>query len=319
MHAIVQHQFGPADVLRLEEVPDPEPAEDQIRIAVEAAGVHVLDTSLRSGDVPSTMPSPTFPAIPGREVAGVVDAVGPGVEEAWLGRRVVAHLGSGGGGYAERAVVAAARAYLVPGRLDAATAVAAIGTGRTAAGILDLARLTEEDVVVVTSAAGGLGLLLLQGARNAGARAVALAGGADKLRLARRFGASTAIDYRQAGWYDELRATEPRLTVVLDGRGGGTAHRLHALLAPGGRMVRFSGDATDYGDPSRPVIEVLGPAITGRLADLEKEALEAAADGSRVPVVGSSFDLADAASAHRALEQRETTGKVVLLTGRMSS
>jgi NADPH2:quinone reductase len=105
--------------------------------------------------------------------------------------------------------------------------------------------------------------------------------------------------------------------VVLDGRGGETADQLHRLLAPGGRMVRFSGDPTDYGDPDRPVIDVLGPAIVDRIGELETEALAAAADGTRVPLVGSMFPLADAAAAHRALERRETAGKVVLLTGRM--
>ncbi|MFC5728270.1 MULTISPECIES: zinc-binding dehydrogenase [Nocardioides] len=316
MRAIRQHTFGPPDVLQIEELPDPEPAAGQLRIAVEAAGVHRLDTSIRAGLGLSTTPLPELPMVPGREVAGLVDRVGDGVDDSWRGRRVVAHLGAGAsGGYAELVLVDSARAYEVPEGLDARTAVAAIGTGRTAAGVLDHARITADDVVVVTSAAGGMGSLLLQGARNAGARTVGLAGGA-KLDVVRRFGAHTVIDYRTPGWAAELRAAEPRLTLLLDGVGGETARTLHGMLEPGGRMVRFSGDQDGYDAPDRPILDVLGPAIVSRLAEFEKDALAAAAAGSRVPHVGSVFALADAAEAHRALEARASVGKVVLVTER---
>jgi NADPH2:quinone reductase len=317
MLAIRQRSFGPADVLRIEEVPDPEPRAGQLRIAVEAAGVHVLDTSIRAGESFGMMRRPELPMVPGREVAGVVDAVGPGVGPDWVGRRVVAHLGMTSGGYAERAVVAADRVHEIPEGVDAATAVAAIGTGRTAAGILELAALGPDDVVAVTSAAGGLGVLLLQGARHAGANPVGLAGGAEKLRVARRFGAATAVDYRAAGWAEHV----PAPTVVLDGVGGEVGRTLYRMLVPGGRLVRFGwspGEENDYADPDRRVIELQGPAIAARIAELEEDALAAAADGSRVPYVGTALPLAEAAAAHRALEQRTSIGKVVLLPGRMT-
>ncbi|MCR1781819.1 zinc-binding dehydrogenase [Nocardioides carbamazepini] len=316
MRAIRHHAFGPADVLRLEQLPDPEPGAGQLRVAVEAAGVHLLDTSIRAGmSFPST-PLPELPMVPGREVAGVVDRVGAGVDDAWVGRRVVAHLGPGArGGYAELTLVDAGRVYDVPDGLDAPTAVAAIGTGRTAAGILDHAAITADDVVVVTSAAGGLGALLIQGARNAGARTVGLAGGA-KLDLVRGFGADTAVDYRDPEWLDVLRAAEPRLTLLLDGVGGKVPRALHGLLEPGGRMVRFSGDTEGYDAPDRRIVDVLGPVMLSRLAEFEQQALAAAADGSRVPHVGTTVPLADAAAAHRALEDRTSVGKVVLLVDR---
>lgn len=316
MRAIRQHTFGPPDVLQLEELPEPQPAPGQLRIAVEAAGVHRLDTSIRAGQAFPTTPLPALPMVPGREVAGVVDRLGDGVDDGWLGRRVVAHLGPGAsGGYAELVVVDSIRAYEVPEGLDAPTAVAAIGTGRTAAGVLDHARITADDVVVVTSAAGGMGGLLLQGARNAGARSVGLASGS-KLDVVRRSGADTAIDYRAPGWAAELRAAEPRLTLLLDGVGGEVPRTVHGMLEPGGRMVRFSGDQEGYDAPDRPILDVLGPAISDRLAEFEKDALTAAAEGSRVPHVGSVFDLADAAEAHRALESRASVGKVVLVVER---
>lgn len=316
MHAIRHHAFGPADLLRLEQLPDLDPAPGQLRIAVEVAGVHLLDTSIRAGESFGPSQAPDLPVAPGREVAGTVDRVGDAVDPAWLGRRVVAHLGFAGGGYADQAVVDAARAHALPDHLDAATAVAAIGTGRTAAAILELSRLAAADVVAVTSAAGGLGTLLLQGARNLGATAIGVAGGPDKVAVAARHGADPALDRRTPGWADSVPGP---LTLVLDGVGGVVGQALYDRLAPGGRLVRYgwaSGIQNAYDDPARPVVDVLGPPIMSRLAEFERLALDAAADGSRVPYVGSAFPLADAAGAHRALEAGATAGKVVLVVER---
>lgn len=316
MHAIRHHAFGPADVLQLEELPDPTPAPGQIRIAVEAAGVHLVDTYIRSGNGPATFAPPELPMVPGREVAGIVDRVGDGVDADWLGRRVVAHLGPAGrGGYAELVLVDVARAYDIPDGLDPMTAVAAIGTGRTAAGILDFASITADDVVAVTSAAGGLGTLLLQGARNAGARTVGLASGS-KLSVAKGAGADAVVDYTVPDWATTLRTAEPRLSVLLDGVGGEVPRTIHRMLEPGGRMVRFSGDQEGYDAPDRPVVDVLGPPLAARLSEFERAALDAAADGSRVPHVGTVLALADAAAAHHALETRAAVGKVVLVVER---
>lgn len=320
MHAIRHHSFGPADVLRLEELPDLEPGPGQLRIAVEAAGVHLIDTRIRDGRDFTGRPSPErpeLPVIPGREVAGVVDRVGEGVDPGLVGRRVVAHLGTAGGGYAEQAVVAAERAYPVPAEVDAPTAVAAIGTGRTAAAILERAGVVPGDVAAVTSGAGGLGLLLLQGVRNAGASAVGLAGGPDKVALVASTGAA-AVDYRADDWRGRLRAHEP-LTLVFDGVGGEIGRRLYDALAPGGRLVRYgwaSGEQNAYDDPERPVLDVLGPGLMARLEHFERAALAATADGSRVPYVGTLFPLERAADAHRALETRSSVGKVVLVVRR---
>lgn len=251
---------------------------------------------------------------PGREVAGVVDELGEGVDEAWRGAKVVAHLGPGSsGGYAELAVADETQLYRRPDGLESAEAVAAIGTGRTSAAVLEAAQIGSDDVVVVTSAAGGMGAILLQGIRNAGARAVGLAGSDAKLEIARGFGAQTAIDYRTDGWLERLRAEEPRITVLLDGLGGDVPRQVYAHLEPEGRMVRFSGDQDGY-EGAAKIIDILGPWVQGRIKEFEQASLEAAADGSRTPYVGSAFPLADAAAAHRALEARETTGKVVLLT-----
>ena len=103
MHAIRQHEFGPPGTLIYAELADPVPADGQVRIAVEAAGVHLLDTTIRKGESGGPFPLPHLPMTPGREVAGRVDGLGPGVDDHWLGRRVVAHLGMASGGYAELA------------------------------------------------------------------------------------------------------------------------------------------------------------------------------------------------------------------------
>ncbi|MDO9456072.1 alcohol dehydrogenase catalytic domain-containing protein, partial [Nocardioides sp.] len=147
MHAIRHHAFGPPSTLVLEELPDLTPAPGQVRLAVAAAGVHLLDTTLRRGESGGPMAPPALPTIPGREVAGVVDLVGEGVDPTWLGRRVVAHLGLVPGGYADQAVTAATTLFDVADHVALPEAVAAVGTGRTALGVLELEPPTADDVV----------------------------------------------------------------------------------------------------------------------------------------------------------------------------
>ncbi|HEY9412140.1 MAG TPA: zinc-binding dehydrogenase [Jiangellaceae bacterium] len=326
MHAIRQYEFGPAESLVYEEVPDLTPGDGQVRIAVEASGVHLLDTTIRAGVPGGPFPLPDLPMTPGREVAGTVDAVGPGVEGRWLGRRVVAHLGRASGGYAEAAVAAATSLHEVPGTVRAEQAVAMIGTGRTALLVLDAARLGPDDVVLVTSAAGGLGSLFVQAGRRAGATVVGVAGGESKAVAVRDHGAHVAVDYRQPGWADAVRAElgDRHVTVALDGVGGEVGRTALELIGPGGRLVLFgwsSGEATklDAMDLYRNALTVtvpLGPAATkgpGGLRWLEERSLAALAAGELVPVVNPPFRLADAAAAHTALTERRTMGKVVLV------
>ncbi len=134
MHAVRLHAFGPAENLTYEQAETPVPGPGQVRIAVTAAGVHLLDTSLRAGVQGGPQALPELPTVPGREVAGTVDALGPGTDPAWLGRRVVVHRRMVPGGYAEHAVTDADRLHPEPDGLDEAAAVAMIGTGRTTMG-----------------------------------------------------------------------------------------------------------------------------------------------------------------------------------------
>ncbi|MEV0207124.1 zinc-binding dehydrogenase [Streptomyces sp. NPDC050788] len=324
MHAIRLHTFGPPENLRYEEVPDPAPGPGQIRIAVEAAGVHLLDTALREGEQ-GPLPEPTrLPTIPGREVAGVVESLGEGVAGLWLGKRVVAHLGFAPGGYAELAVTDVDRVHEMPANLDFAQAVAMIGTGRTAMGILQFADLGPDSVAVIPAAAGGIGTLLVQYAKNAGAVVVGLAGGPEKVARVQANGADLAADYTDPAWPDKVRAFlggRPA-TIVLDGVGGDVARHATGLLGPGGTHLVFGWSAEGIRD-GRPYLvdgvseQVLGPVMMRRaggpnpLQTLELRALAEAAAGRLTPTV-QRFPLADAAAAHRALETRGTIGKVVL-------
>ncbi|HWI74000.1 MAG TPA: zinc-binding dehydrogenase [Baekduia sp.] len=316
MHAIRLHAFGPAENLRYEEVAAPEPAAGQVRIAVEAAGVHLIDTRLRAGIQMGPLPLPDLPAIPGREVAGTVEAVGDDAGGSWLGRRVVAHLGpAGGGGYAELAVVGADALHAIPDDVTAETAVATIGTGRTTMGILEAAALTDSDTVLIPAAAGGIGALLVQAARRAGAEVVALAGGAAKVDEAKRLGATFAVDYTDARWPETVRDLldgDP-VSVVLDGVGGATGAAALDLLGPGGRMVVFGWSSGAPSETTRDDVTMLRLPRPTDLRALETAALDAVATGALTPLVGPPFALADAAAAHTALESRATVGKVVLL------
>jgi NADPH2:quinone reductase len=322
MRAIRLHEFGPAENLRYEEVPDPVPLEGQVLIRVEAAGVHLVDTTLRSGTAGGPFAPPELPTIPGREVAGRVEAVGPSVDSTWIGKRVVVHLGMVPGGYAELAVAKVESLYELPDHVDAAQAVAAIGTGRTTAGILSQAALTADDVVLVTAAAGGIGSYLVQSARNMGATVIGLAGGAEKVQLVRDLGAQYAVDYRDPDWATALKAElgERAITVLFDGVGGSSGQQAFDLLGIGGRLLMFgwSGGGPiqlttdDLMSRGLTATWAIGPKMMPKLRQLEATALEEIISG-RWNALTTTFPLSHAATAHRALETRATTGKVVLI------
>ncbi|MER7988277.1 zinc-binding dehydrogenase [Streptomyces noursei] len=331
MRAIRLHTFGPAENLVHETLDDPAPGPGEVRIAVAAAGVHLMDTALRAGQEGGPVPLPALPTVPGREVAGTVDAVGAGTDPSWLGRPVVAHLGMVPGGYAELAITAADRLHAIPDGLDPAQAVAMIGTGRTTMGILLCAGLTADDLAIVPAAAGGIGSLLVQYARHVGATVIGLAGGPTKVARVRALGADLALDYTVADWPHHVREFLAErgatgATIVFDSVGGAPGRAAVDLLARGGRHLVFgwsSGSPLEFTDDERAARgitseSVLGATMLARvggidpLRTLESAALAEAAAGRLVPTV-QRFPLAEAAAAHRALETRGTMGKVVLV------
>ncbi|QSB05389.1 zinc-binding dehydrogenase [Natronoglycomyces albus] len=326
MRAIMQYAYGGPETLLMEEQPDLSPAQGQVRIKVAASGVHLIDTVLRSGDT-DALPyaPPALPMTPGREVAGTVDAVGDGVDSSWVGQRVVTHLGLASGGYAEQAIREVGAVHVLPAGVDEAAAVAAIGTGRTALSILEHARPTAEDLVLVTAAAGGIGTLLVQYLkRHVGAEVVGVAGGREKVSWLRGQGVDHAVDYTSHDWAEQVRKlTGGRdITLVFDGVGGESGRVALELLGLGGRHVMFgwsAGSATqlneqDIMNRGLTVSSALGPHViakAGGMRELETQALRLVEKEVWTPQV-HRFALEDAAAAHRALVERSTVGKVIL-------
>jgi NADPH2:quinone reductase len=219
MRAVIVREFGPPEVLVAEEAPEPTAGAGEVVIDVELANITFVDTQIRAGRPPHPSMSPTLPAILGNGVGGMVVALGAGVDAGLLGRRVVTSL-TGSGGYAQRAVAPAQRLVPIPDGVSMRDAVALLADGRTALSLIRQARPRAGETVLVEAAAGGVGTLLVQLARNAGARVVAAAGGERKLAIARRLGAEVAIDYRAGAWPRQVRDAVGEVDVVFDGVGG---------------------------------------------------------------------------------------------------
>ncbi|MFI7347456.1 zinc-binding dehydrogenase [Streptomyces sp. NPDC049936] len=321
MRAVVLHEFGPAANLRYETVPDPVPGPGEVLLLVKAAGVHQIETAMRE-ELEIGPPLPGLPAIFGGEVAGVVKAVGPAVDESWIGADVVTAHGRPGG-YAELAVADVSSLHRIPAGLGHEAAVTMIVTGATTMGLLDIAELTSGDVVLVTSAAGGIGRLVVQFAGRLGATVVGAAGGAAKVAALRELGADIAVDYNLPDWAGTVRAAlgGRGVTVVLDGVEGDKGRAAFGLLAEGGRYITIGAASREEFRPDEAELKERGVYFTDALARLlegqdaaadEGRALAAAAEGSLVPAF-QPFPLSQAAAAHAALEARATTGKVVLV------
>jgi NADPH:quinone reductase len=282
MRAVVLSEFGPPSVLGMAQVPAPAPGPGQVLIEVEISSITFVETQMRGGRSPNPAMAPRLPWIPGNGVGGVVVAAGEGVDPALSGARVISTTG-GSGGYAERVVVDAASAIAVPDGLGLAEAVALLADGRTAVGLTRAARVRGGETVLVEAAAGGVGSLLVQLARNAGASVVAAAGAPRKLDLARGLGAGVTVDYTDPAWTQQVRAQ--------------------------------AGDV-DVGEAARREVTVVRgvPAGPIEMAELTRAALAEAAAGRLRPVIGQTFPLERAADAHAAIEARSTVGKTLLVT-----
>lgn len=318
MRAVVATRPGPADVLTVVELPDPEPEPPQVIVAVEAAATTFIDTQLRSGDGVRPLGADAFPIVLGNGVGGRVIAIGADVSPDWLSVRVVTSTG-GSGGYASRAVAAFADLHRVPDDLDMATAVAVLADGRTALGLARAARIRRGETVVVTAAGGGVGSLLVQLASDAGGTVIALAGDGRKLDHARRQGATIAINYREAGWTDRL---DPDLDVVFDGVGGDVSAPLATRIRAGGRYLPHGAASGGWGNVDTDDLRARGITMIplteiatdqAELYRLVEEALRRAADGTLRPTIGQTFPLERARDAHAAMEARETLGKTLLI------
>ena len=318
MRAVWLREFGGPEVLTIDEAPDPVAGPGQVVVDVEFANITFVETQFRaSGNGPFKV---TLPMVPGNGVGGVVAAVGDGVDDELLGTRVITSTG-GSGGYAERAAVDATALFRVPAEVPLDVAVALLADGRTATMMTRAADVRPGDRVLVEAAAGGVGSLVVQLAKAAGATVVAAAGGARKLTVARELGADVTVDYTEPGWPG--RVGDP-VDVVIDGVGGDIGRTAFGLLGRGGRMVSFglaSGSWTTVSDEeaaAREVTLVRPTATPDELRAYTESALAEAAAGRLRPIIGQRFPLAKAADAHRAIQSRATIGKTLLETGATS-
>ena len=311
-------EFGGPEVLEPVEVPDPVAGPGEVVVAVEAAGVLTLDTIIRRGNAGPRFATP-LPYVPGRGAAGRVVAVGDGVDTALLGRRVVADAE---GTYAERLVAPVEALVPIPDGLGAPEAMTMLHDGGTALAVFGRLGVRPGETVLVLPAAGGIGTMLVQLARSAGARVIGAARGAEKLELVRSLGADRAVDYGEPGWAEVVRRRTGQVDVVVDGVGGALGREAFGLVAEGGRYSNYglAGGAPIPPDPdevrSRAITVVGTDQLAGfvheRRARQERMLAEAAA-GRITAVVGRTFALGKAADAHTALENREIPGKAVLI------
>jgi NADPH:quinone reductase len=321
MKAIQVSRTGGPEVLEYTDVSAPTPKPEEALIQIKAIGVNFIDVYFREGRYPSPLPF-----IDGQEAAGVVTAVGSAVTNVKAGDRVAytGRLGS----YAEQATVPADRLVQIPDKLSFEDAAAAMLQGMTAHYLVySTYPLKRGETALIHAAAGGVGLLLVQMAKNIGARVIATAGTKDKAQLAREAGADEVILYTE----QDFEAETKRLTdnkgvhVVYDGVGKDTFAKGLNVLRPRGYMVLFGG-ASGAVPPFDPIalsqkgsLFLTRPTLghyTATREELEQrssDVLNWIASGKLKLRIGATYKLSEAAQAHRDLEGRKTVGKLLLI------
>lgn len=325
MKAVIADRAGGPDVLRIVDLPMPTPSAGQLLVHVAVAGVNFADTMLRRDAY--FLPA-TFPFLPGVEVAGVVESIGDAVDGWSVGERIAGIRLDGGGGYAEYALLDAALAARVPDDLDLNRAVAVLNQGLTAQGLVESApEIKDGGTALVTAAAGGVGGLLVQLASSAGAAlVVAAAGRIDKLT-----GHTPAIGYDDPQWPKALRGLvgEAGVDVAFDAVGGQVRAAAVRTLAPRGRLIFYGAASGSSGIDEQVITQLLGRSASltgysiytsiredGKWATRTLERLFGLTASGRIATpIHPPFALADAASAHTAIESRAVRGKVLLKIG----
>jgi len=321
MKAIQVKKVGGADVLEVAELPKPAPGPKQALLKIEASGINYIDIYFRTGLYKSDLPF-----IPGMEAAGVVEAVGPEVTEVAPGDRVAYAMAQGS--YAEYAVTPSWQLVKIPGSLDAKLAAAAMLQGMTAHYLThSVYALKPGDTALVHAAAGGAGLLIVQMAKMLGARVFGTVSTEAKAALARQAGADEIILYTSQDFEAEVkRLTDQRgVDVVYDSVGQTTFLKSLNCLRPRGMMALFgqsSGSVAPF-DPGLLAAKgslFLTRPVLGQYTATREELLWRARDtlkwiesGSLQIRIDKTYRLAEAAQAHRDLEGRKTSGKLLLL------
>lgn len=325
MRAIQLTRFGGPAVLDVVDMPKPEPQGGEVLVRVHAAGVNFFEVLMRADRYAVT---PQLPMILGVEAAGVVETIGQGVDAKLLGARVAAPLFASShpfGGYAEYVTIDAGLAVPLPETLSFEDATALMVQGLTALHLLRQSPPAGKSVLI-GAAAGGVGSLLVQLVKRGGAsRIVAAAGSKSKLDLAVSLGADGAVDYSQADWVAAVREATggAGVDIVYDTVGGSLTAAALAALAPCGELVfaalgRYALSTADLeamigrNQSLRgfALLPLLSPAgLRENLSDL----FQLAAGGALLVTTGARFPLGQASEAHRLLDDRRSTGKVVLV------
>ena len=321
MKTVRVHEYGGLEALRFEEVGIPEPGEGEARVRIEAIGVNFIDIYHRIGRYKGSLPLTL-----GQEAAGVVDAVGPHVTDVKPGDRVA--YASVQGSYAEYAIVPAWRLIKIPSEVDVQPAAAAMLQGMTAHYLTHSTYpLKQGDTALVHAAGGGTGQLIVQIAKMRGARVIGTASTGEKAALAREAGTDHVILYTETDFEAEVKSLTDNtgVDVVYDSVGKDTFEKSMNCLRPRGYLVLFgqsSGPAPQI-DPqilnpkgslflTRPTLGhyiAYRAELLGRVNDL----FDWMATGKLKVRIDQTFPLAEAAEAHRHLEDRKSKGKILLI------
>jgi NADPH2:quinone reductase len=321
MRTVRYHSYGDPDVLQVVEVPTPAPGPGQVLIRTEAIGVNFVETQRRQGTGPFP---PSLPASPNGDVVGYVEALGEGVTTVAVGDRVAATVMADA--YADQVVADATFLVPLPEGLDVAQASVLASPAQVALCVLRVGRLSPGETILVHSASGTIGHLTTQLAGILGARKVlGTASTPQKREFALAYGTDTAIDYTSDAWVDHvLEETDGRgANVIIDGVGGATFLRGIDALAPWGRLV-FYGAAE--GMPTVPAMKLLAMKYVVGSAFYEwwrnepealkkglVELIDHVVAGRLRVAVHATLPLAEAAKAHRMIEDREHTGRLLLV------
>ncbi len=321
MKGIQAHEIGGPDVLRYGELPELHPGPGEALVNIKAIGVNYTDVSSRKG----TNPPASLPWTPGREAAGVVKEVGPGVSEVVVGDRVAYAMCTGS--YAEEAVVPSWLLVPLPEQMEFSTGAATMLQAMTAHFLtFGITQLNPGDRVLVHAGAGGVGLLLIQMLKRVGAQIFATVSTEAKADLAREAGADSVILYTQQDFEQEIeKGTEGQgLRIVFDAVGQTTFLKSIGCLGRRGHMVLY-GQASgavppfDSGLLRNGSCFLTRPGLGDYTATREEllhranEVLGWVGSGELKLRIGLTLPLSEAVEAHRQLEGRETTGKILLM------
>jgi len=319
MKAIRVHEFGDPEVMRLEEVPEPQLGSEQILIKVHAVGVNPVDTYIRAGGYTT---KPSLPYTPGSDASGTVEAVGKGVKRFKVGDRVYT-AGTISGAYAEKVLCFESQVYTLPQKVSFAQG-AALNVPYSAAyrALFQRARAIPAEVVLVHGASGGVGIAALQFSRAAGMTVIGTAGTEQGRHLAAEQGAHHVLDHRSPDHFGEvLELTDHRgVDVIVELLANINLGRDLGILATGGRVVVIGSRGTVEIDPRNAIgreATILGMLILNA-TEWETTSIHAAIgagleNGTLRPVIGKQMPLAEASLAHRTIIEATAFGKIILV------